>query len=74
MTVTINSTIPVEERREYIERTLILVTSETPVIDRQNIECSTHDEMIEILSSLSYKHEIKGDKDRYIVLPPVLCQ
>lgn len=73
-TVTIEASIPAEKRKLYIEKYCTLTTSETPMNNKQNIECATYEEMVEILNSLPYRYNINGERDRYIVLPPVLNQ
>ena len=73
-TITINASIPTEERKLYIEQYCTLTTSEIAMNNRHNIECSTHEEMVEMLNSLPYRYNINGERDRYIVLPPVINQ
>lgn len=72
MTLVINSSIPIEERKEYIKESLALTTSENPVENRQCVECANHEEMLKILKDIPLNCAISGVKDRYIVLPPIM--
>lgn len=69
MKLTIESSISMQEKIEYIRQSLSLTTSEEPIEGRENIECSNHEEMLQLLQALQYRYECKGENDRFIVLP-----
>ena len=72
MTATIKASLPIEEKIEFIRQSIVLVTSDKQVEERMQVECTDHQEMLDILHTLGFRYKVNGENDRYIILPPIV--